>query len=94
MDQTLKRIYRNKSELSLVLQRPDIPLHNNLSERDIREYVKRRKISGSTRSDMGKECRDTFTSLEKNVANWDSRFGNTYKIELNIKISFPLLPIL
>jgi len=65
LDQALKRIYRNKSELLLVLQRPDIPLHNNLSERDIREYVKRRKISGSTRSEMGKECRDTFTSLKK-----------------------------
>ena len=54
LDKTLKRIYKNKSELLLVLERPDIPLHNNLSERDIREYVKRRKISGSTRSDTGK----------------------------------------
>jgi hypothetical protein len=65
LDIALKRIYRNKSELLLVLKRPDVPLHNNLSERDIREYVKKRKISGSTRSDIGKECRDTFTSLKK-----------------------------
>jgi hypothetical protein len=48
-----------------VLDHPDIPLHNNLSERDIREYVKKRKISGSTRSDLGRCCRDTFTSLKK-----------------------------
>ena len=61
----LNRIFQNKSELLLVLSRPDIPLHNNLSERDIREYVKKRKISGSTRSDVGKRCRDTFTSLKK-----------------------------
>ncbi len=61
----LKRLYRNKSELLLVLQRPDLPLHNNLSERDIREYVKKRKISGSTRSDQGRRCRDTFASLKK-----------------------------
>ena len=65
LDIALKRIYQNKSELLLVLSRPDIPLHNNLSERDIREYVKKRKISGSTRSDVGKKCRDTFTSLKK-----------------------------
>ena len=65
LDIALKRIYQNKSELLLVLNRPDVPLHNNLSERDIREYVKRRKISGSTRSDIGKKCRDTFTSLKK-----------------------------
>jgi hypothetical protein len=61
----LKRIKENKSKLLLVLSRPDIPLHNNLSERDIREYVKKRKISGSTRNDIGRRCRDTFTSLKK-----------------------------
>ena len=61
----LKRIRNHKSELLLVLDRPDIPLHNNTSETDIREYVKKRKISGSTRSDHGRWCRDTFTSLKK-----------------------------
>ena len=38
LDQTLARIHKNKSELLLVLERPDVPLHNNLSENDIREY--------------------------------------------------------
>jgi len=61
----LKRIYNNKSELLLVLDRPDIPLHNNGAENAIREYVKKRKISGSTRSEIGRQCRDTFTSLKK-----------------------------
>ncbi len=61
----LQRIYQNKAELLLVLQRPEIPLHNNLSENAIREYVKRRKISGSTRSEAGRRCRETFTSLKK-----------------------------
>ena len=65
LNEALQRIYNNKSELLLVLSRPDIPLHNNLSENDIREYVKRHKISGSTRSDSGKLCRDSFTSLKK-----------------------------
>ena len=76
LNQVLKRLYKNKDELLLVLERPDIPLHNNLSERDIREYVKRRKISGSTRSDEGRRCRDTFASLKKTalkmgVSFWD-----------------------
>ena len=61
----LKRIYSNKPELLLVLDRPDIPLHNNGAENAIREYVKKRKISGSTRSEIGRQCRDTFTSLKK-----------------------------
>ena len=49
----------------LVLDRPDIPLHNNTAENAIREYVKRRKISGSIRSEASRKCRDTFTSLKK-----------------------------
>jgi len=61
----LKRLHRNKPELLLVLERPDIALENNLSERDIREYVKKRKISGSTRSNLGRRSRDTFASLKK-----------------------------
>jgi len=65
LDLALKRLHKNKAELLLVLDRPDIPLHNNPSENDIREYVKRRKVSGSTRSEDGRRCRDTFTSLKK-----------------------------
>ncbi len=61
----LRRMHRNKAELLLALERPEIPLHNNLSERDIRDYVKKRKISGSTRGDEGRRCRDTFASLKK-----------------------------
>jgi hypothetical protein len=76
LNQALKRLAKNKKELLLVLERPDIPLHNNLSERDIREYVIKRKISGSTRSENGRRCRDTFTSLFKTckkqgIAVWD-----------------------
>lgn len=65
LNAALKRMHRNKAELLLVLERPELPLHNNLSETDIREYVKRRKISGGTRSEDGRRGRDTFASLKK-----------------------------
>jgi len=65
LNQALKRLYNNKPELLLVLERPEIPLHNNVAENAIREYVKKRKISGGTRSEAGRKCRDTFTSLKK-----------------------------
>ncbi|MBU1682706.1 transposase, partial [Patescibacteria group bacterium] len=70
----LKRLYKNKKELLLVLERPEVPLHNNASERDIREYVKRRKISGATRSDTGRQCRDTFISLKKTCRKLELSF--------------------
>ena len=54
-----------EEELLLVLKDPSLPLHNNLSESLIREYVKRRKISGGTRSEAGRQSRDTFASSKK-----------------------------
>ncbi len=65
LNQVLRRLKRRKAELLKVLDRPELPLHNNLSEQDIREFVTKRKISGSTRSDEGRRCRDTFASLKK-----------------------------
>jgi len=65
LNKALQRMHRNKAELLLALERPNVPLHNNLSEQDIRDYVKKRKISGSTRSEEGRRCRDTFASLKK-----------------------------
>jgi hypothetical protein len=61
----LREMRDHRADLLRVLERPEVPLHNNAAESDIREYVKKRKISGSTRSDDGRRCRDTFTSLKK-----------------------------
>src|SRR5882724_1314477 len=76
LNQLLRRLRQNKAELLLVLERPDIPLHTNGSEEDVRDYVKKRKVSGGTRSDLGRRCRDTFASLKKTcrklgVSFWD-----------------------
>lgn len=78
---------KNKKKLLLILDYPNLPLHNNTSEQDIREYVIKRKISGGTRSDLGREARDTFTSiiktcLKNKVSFWD--FVNDRIKNLNI----------
>jgi hypothetical protein len=88
----LKRLYENKAELLLVLERPEIPLHNNLSENDIREYVKRRKVSGSTRSELGRRCRDTFTSLKKTCRKLGISFWDYLMDRLSNKNAIPILP--
>jgi hypothetical protein len=61
----LKEMREQKADLLRVLDRPEVPLHNNGTESIIRTYVQKRKISGSTRSAAGRRCRDTFTSLKK-----------------------------
>jgi hypothetical protein len=65
IDGVLKGMRRHRAALLRVLDRPEIPLHTNLSESHLRDYVKKRKISGSTRSESGRQARDTFASLKK-----------------------------
>ncbi len=48
-----------------VLQRPEIPLHTNGSENDIRTCVTKRKISGGTMSTAGRTARDVMLGLMK-----------------------------
>jgi hypothetical protein len=68
LDRLLARHHANKPELLMVLERPEIPLHTNTSENDIRCQVTRRKISAGTRSDVGRDCRDAFLGLAKTCA--------------------------
>jgi hypothetical protein len=83
LDRLLKRLLANKAELLKVLERPEIPLHTNGSENDIRSHVTKRKVSGGTRSDVGRDCRDGFLGLAKTCEKlgidfWDylgSRLG-------------------
>src|SRR5271156_1404860 len=77
LDRLLTRQRANKSELLKVLERPDIPLHTNGSENDVRCQVTKRKISGGTRADVGRDCRDAFLGLNKTCGKngiefWDS----------------------
>ncbi len=65
VDVVLKGMSQKRADLLAVLKRPEFPLHNNLSEGHMRDYVKKRKISGSTRSELGRRARDTFASLKK-----------------------------
>ena len=76
LDRLLKRLHANKAELLRMLDHPRIPLHTNGSENDIRCQVTKRAVSGGTRSDTGRDCRDAFLGLAKTcrklgVAFWD-----------------------
>ncbi|HEV7268224.1 MAG TPA: transposase [Falsiroseomonas sp.] len=65
LDRLLARLQRRKAELLRVLERPEIPLHTNASENDIRACVTKRKISGGTMSADGRTARDVLLGLMK-----------------------------
>jgi hypothetical protein len=94
LDRLLARLRANKSELLMVLDRPEIPLHTNGSENDIRCQVTKRKISGGTRSDAGRDCRDAFLGLAKTCAKLGIAFWDYLGARLLVpgSATIPFLP--
>ncbi|MGI2030245.1 IS66 family transposase [Endozoicomonas acroporae] len=91
LQQALSGLAVIEKELLQVLEDPSLPLHNNLSESLIREYVKRRKISGGTRSEAGRQSRDTFASLKKTCRLYGLSFWDYLTDRLNGVGLFPRL---
>ena len=89
LNRQLKRLHAKKAKLLAVLDRPDVPLHTNGSENDIRTPVTRRKVSGGTRSDAGRDCRDAFLSLMKTCSKQAIRFWDY----LGCRLAVPGAPV-
>ena len=85
LDRLLARLHANKPELLRVLDRPEIPLHTNGSENDIRAQVTRRKVSGGTRSDAGRDCRDAFLGLMRTC----QKLGLSFWDYLGARLALP-----
>ena len=88
LNRIIKKTAKKKEYLLLVLDHPEIPLHNNTSELDIREKVVQRKIRNCFRSIRGAKASDTFLSLmaicrKQGIGFWDyvrDRVYNLHKI--------------
>lgn len=89
LNRALARLKANKAELLAVLDRPEIPLHTNGSENDIRCHVTKRKISGGTKSDVGRDTRDALLSLMKTCA----KLGIAFWHYLGDRLAIPQAPI-
>lgn len=63
VDKRIALTKEKKDELLLVLNFPEIPLHNNPAELALREGVVKRKISNGTRSDDGKAAWENMMSI-------------------------------
>ena len=72
IDRLLARLHGRKPKLLRVRDRPEIPLHTNASETDIRTCVTKREISGGTGNDAGRNCRDAFLNLAKTCAPYSA----------------------
>jgi hypothetical protein len=91
LNEALALVHAKRDGLLAVLEHPHLPLHNNLSEGDIREHARLRKVSGGTRSDLGLRCRDTFLSLKKTCRKLGVSFWQFLKDRLTGEAAIPPL---
>lgn len=92
LNHVLTGFRERKEELLAVLDCPQLPLHNNAAESDIREDVTRRKISGGTRSETGRRARDTFVGLKKTCRKLGISFWHFLVSRLRGDGQIPSLP--
>ncbi len=94
LDRLLARLHRRKHELLRVLQHPEIPLHTNGSENDIRACVTKRKISGGTMSTAGRTARDVLLGLMKTCGKLKVSFYRYLGDRLHVPgvVTIPPLP--
>ena len=91
LDRLLQRLHANKAELLMVLDHPEIPLHTNGSENDIRCQVTKRQVSGGTKTDTGRDCRDAFLGLAKTCRKLGIAFWNYLGARLGVPTA-PAVP--
>lgn len=63
LDERNNKTLEKKKSLLLVLSYPEIPLHNNPAELDLRVQTRRRDINLQTRNEKGTEAKDTFMTI-------------------------------
>jgi uncharacterized small protein (DUF1192 family) len=93
LDRLLARLHRRKAELLRVLERPEIPLHTNASENDIRACVTKRKISGGTMSEAGRTARDVLLGLMKTCRKLGISFHRYLGDRLCVPGAEPIPPL-
>jgi hypothetical protein len=93
LDRLLARLATNRAELLVALERPEVPLHTNDAENDLRAVVTRRKLSGGTHSGAGRACRDAFLGLMKTCAKLGIRFWDYLGARLRVPDA-PAVPTL
>ncbi len=91
LNHVLQGFQRNQAELLRVLERPELPLHNNRSKTDLRDMAKKRKISAGTRSEVGRQCRDTLASLKKTCRKHGISFWEYLKDRMTGRNAIPPL---
>jgi len=91
LDQRIAKTKAKKDSLLLVLQYPELPLHNNASELGVRQRVRKRDVSFGPRTEDGKQAWDTFATLAETAKKLGVSFYRYLHDRLSTANQIPLL---
>lgn len=83
LDERIAKTRTKKASLLLVLQYPELPLHNNPAELGVRRRVRKRDVSFGPRTETGRQAWDTFMTL----AETNRKLGVSFYAYLRDRIS-------
>lgn len=91
MDAQLARTRKKVDKLLLFLKYPQLPLHNNLCENDLRERIIKRKVSLQNRSHQGVKAWDLMLSLASTCRKNNLSFWRYLEDRISERESIPPL---
>lgn len=91
LDQRIAKTKAKKDSLLLVLQYPELPLHNNASELGARQRVRKRDVSFGPRTDDGKRAWDTFATLAETAKKLEVSFYRYLHDRISVDNQIPML---
>lgn len=91
LDAQLERTKKKVDKLLLFLKYPQLPLHNNLCENDLRERVIKRKISLQNRSIQGVKSWDLMLSLASTCRKLNLSFWRYLEDRISCREAIPYL---
>lgn len=92
LDKRMAATRSHKDALLLVLQFPELPLHNNPAELGARRRVRKRDVSFGPRTEDGKQAWDTFMTLAATTKKLNVSFYEYVRDRILKKNTIPPLP--
>jgi hypothetical protein len=91
LDNRIAKTALNKASLLLVLEHPELPLHNNAAELAVRQRVRKRDVSFGPRTQDGVCAWDTFATLAETAKKLGVSFYCYLHDRISVKNQIPPL---
>ena len=91
LNKRLAKTLADQWRLLVVLDHPEVPLHNNLAELGARQRVRKRDVSFGPRTDAGRIAWDTFMTVAETAKKLDISFYAYVQDRISTTLEMPSL---